>query len=95
MLILMLLMLLILLLMLLLMLMLKLLMLFSETDSDADADADVDADADIDGDILTFSSSTRSYTLQIVFADFSDFAVFLILDFFDAVVPLCCSDLVP
>ena len=55
------------------MLMLKLLMLFSETDSDADAD--------IDDDILTFSSSTRSYTLQSVFADFYDFAVFFILDF--------------
>ena len=57
----------------------------ADAGADADADANVDAnaddavnaDADIDGDILTFSSSTRSYTLQIVFADFSDFAVFL------------------
>ncbi len=40
-----------------------------------------DADADIDDDILTFSSSTRSYTLRSVFVDFYDFAVFFILDF--------------
>ena len=53
----------------------------TDSDADADADADVDTDADIDDDILTFSSSTRSYTLQSVFADFYDFAVFFILDF--------------